>query len=347
MIEVALVGCGRISEKHGSAIARNERVSLSAVCDLDLGRAKQTSEQFSATYYSDVDKLLEHHPQIGLISVLVPSGAHFDVAMNLIPRKIPILIEKPLTLSVETSRKLIDRAAQFETPLFVVKQNRLNPPIKALLGLVKEGQLGRILNVSASVIWSRDRAYYLADSWRLVRSLDGGVIWNQASHYVDLLVQILDPITEVIARGQNFLSPADTEDTVNAVFTSESNQMGSIFATTAARPMNFEGSITVISEKGVVRVGGHALNVLERDTTGLMDPKFMEPQVSDVSSVYGEGHFGVYDEVIDDISGKAESQFRASTSGLHVVGVMEAVEISVLEERTVSLESSLPIGGGR
>lgn len=341
MIEAALVGCGRISERHVNAISKNPRVKLAAVCDLDPVRLQQRSKIFDAEPYLSIDTLLEQHPDVGLISITVPSGYHFEVAMNLIPRRIPLLIEKPLTLSVQSALELISKSAEFDTPVFVVKQNRLNPPVAALLELAKSGSLGRILSVSASVLWARPKEYYLADTWRLKRSLDGGVIWNQASHYVDLIVQLLDQIKSVSAFGQNFLSPAETEDSVNAIFSTESNQLGSIVATTAARPNNIEGSLTVIAEAGVVRVGGHALNVLEHDSTGLIDHKFTEYRKSDVSAVYGEGHLGVYDELLDDIAGLTRSQFRAS-NGIPVVGLMEAIETSILEERCIKLKNGLP-----
>lgn len=341
MIDVALVGCGRISERHVAAISRNQRLRLAAVCDLDSTRSDHAAKTYGAMSYVDVDTLLEQHPDVGLISITVPSGYHFDVAMHLIPRGIPLLIEKPLTLSVQSAQELISKSVLFGTPIFVVKQNRLNPPVAAVLELAKSGKLGRILSVSGSVLWARPSDYYLADTWRLKRSLDGGVIWNQASHYVDLIVKLLDRVESVSAFGHNFLSPAETEDSVNAIFSTETNQLGSIVATTAARPKNVEGSLTVIAEAGVVRIGGHALNVLEHDSTGLLDLNLAESLNSDVSAVYGAGHQGVYEEILDDLAGTTQSQFRAS-SGIAVVGLMEAIETSILEKRCIKLQNGLP-----
>lgn len=345
MIQVALIGCGRISDKHAEAISRTEGLSLAAVCDLHEGKRSAKARAFGVESFSDTFTLLDQRPDIGLITLAIPSGAHFSAAMDLIPRKIPILIEKPLTLSHADAVQIVAKSAEHDTPVFVVKQNRLNPPVAALLDLVHSGKLGRVLSVQASVIWARHPEYYLADAWRLRRDLDGGVVWNQASHYVDLVVQILDGITFASAFGSNFLSPAESEDTVHAVLTSETNQLGSVIATTAARPKNFEGSLTVISEKGIVRVGGHALNVLERDTTGLMASQLMEYSGGDVDSVYGEGHQGVYQDILSDINGgTTESQFQAS-KGVAVIQLMEAIEISIREKRTVELTRQMRGGG--
>ena len=345
VIKVALIGAGRISERHISAINDpSNRTELVAVADLDTRRAEDAVSQSGAHAYSSVSDLLSNHADIGLIAICTPSGTHFDLAMQLMDLGIPLLIEKPLTLSTQQAQSLAELSKARGLPVFVVKQNRLNPPILATRSRLVSGAIGRLLSASANVIWCRPTEYYLQDPWRLTRELDGGVVWNQASHYVDLLVHLLDPVRSVSAVGANYLSPSAAEDTVHAVLQTESGQIATLVATTTARPKNFEGSITLVTDTGVVKVGGHALNELIADTTQNEGVSIESTHEGvDVDSVYGSGHHGVYAQVVGDLLDGTVSEFRIE-NGIATVALIEAIHLSIAESRVVMLSELLDQG---
>lgn len=341
-IDVAVIGLGRISDRHFAAISDPETPTrLVAVCDTLHSVAEKVGLAQGVDHFTSVDDMLRGRPEIGLIAICTPSGSHYQIAMDLMQSRIPLLIEKPLTLSTRQSLDLVSSSSASGVPVFVVKQNRLNPPVLEARRRLDSGELGRLLSAVANVTWCRPVEYYLQDPWRLTRELDGGVVWNQASHYVDLLVNLLDPIVSVDAMGANFLSPSEAEDTVHAVMQTSTSQIATLIATTTARPRNYEGSLTLVSESGVVKVGGHALNELVADTTrdALAEEKRLG-QAFDVDSVYGNGHTGVYQQVTRDLLHGVESEFRAERA-IPTVALIEAMHLSIAEGRRVFLQEVL------
>jgi UDP-N-acetyl-2-amino-2-deoxyglucuronate dehydrogenase len=342
-IEVAVIGAGRISERHFSAIGDPENgTRLIAICDIRAEVAQRVGLALGVSYFTSVDEMLAAHPNIGLVAVCTPSGTHFEIGMKLVNSGVTVLMEKPLTLSTQEAVELISSSKSRGVPVFVVKQNRLNPPVVEVRRRLESGALGKLLSATASVIWCRPAEYYLQDPWRLSRELDGGVVWNQASHYVDLLVNLLDPIVSVDAMGENFLSPSEAEDTVHAVMQSASGQIATLVATTTARPKNFEGSLTLVTEGGILKIGGHALNDLVANSTGKpLDLQTSMSGASDVDFVYGNGHSGVYQAVVRDLVNGEECEFRAER-GLETVALIEAIHVSIAEGRRVSLDKVKP-----
>lgn len=331
---IALVGLGRISIRHIEAIDElNPQAKIVAVAELNETRLESRNLK-DVNLYSSVEDMMSNEREIDLVSILTESGSHFQIANEILSWGKPVLIEKPMTLSLSDGKWLAEAFESLKVPLFVVKQNRLNPPIQKLLTLVREEKLGKLIFTSASVLWSRNKEYYLSDPWRLRRDLDGGVIWNQASHYVDLVSLIAGPIQSVFAYGMNYLSPAETEDTVFVVMKSVGGQIASLQATTTVRPKNFEGSITVSGDKGLVRVGGHALNEISGSSFGLEISDFDPASAVDESQVYGRSHAKLYQEVISDLLGGPRSQFRA-LDNLQVLALMEAIHKSIDESREV------------
>lgn len=331
MLKVGLLGAGRISRRHYEALQELQGLGIAqvgAVCDTDFERTEGFG---SAERFGKLPEMLAARPDLDLISVLTPSGNHHEHALETMSAGFPTLVEKPFTLSFEKAKELVRISEDQNLPLFVVKQNRLNDSIIQLLSSIESGELGEICFAAANVLWSRDHNYYTAEPWRLSRSSDGGVVWNQASHYVDLLVQVLGPFETVFAHGANFLSPADTEDTVFATIKSRAGSIGSLNATTTIRPSNYEGSLTVSGTKGLWKVGGHALNkVIVLDSEPVVNNDYSTHSLD----VYGKSHSRVYAEVFADISGVTTSQFRAS-GALDTMRALEAISISVQEQRLV------------
>ena len=335
-VNVLLVGLGRISGKHIEAIESNPRLRLWGVCDHDQTKLAALKDS-RVRKFSSFDEALKYKEEIGLVSILTYSKHHPEHASLFLKAGIPTLIEKPLALSVVEAESAVHESNKAQVPAFVDKQTRLNAAVKSTLDALRDGSFGELVLVSSRVFWCRPESYYREGQWRMRRELDGGVIWNQASHYIDLMQMIIGEVKTVSAIGRNFLSPADSFDTVFAHLEGSSGVIGSIEATTTIRPSNFEGSLTISGTSGLVKIGGHALNKIEH--WGL--PKeagsyFSESEQSDTSDVYGSSHAGVYASVLHHLDGFGESEFLASRA-IHTVEIMQAIDASI--ERGLSVRT--------
>lgn len=326
-MRICLIGFGRIAERHVSAIRElKDLCEIAAVVEPDAERRRSAEQTLGVPAFRDLEDLIAADLPLELATILTPSGLHGSVAINALQLGIPVIVEKPFTIGAREGMDVIRSFNKSGVPIFVVKQNRLNEPVAEAFKMLRSGLLGDLQFVSASVLWSRGRDYYLQDAWRLSRQLDGGVVWNQASHYVDLVVQALGPISKVFAYGANFQSPAEAEDTVFALFKSESGAIGTLAATTTIRPRNLEGTLTISGSKRTVKIGGHALNRLE-STAPDATSETGAGQV-DYNHVYGSSHSLVYREILEDLMGGNSSQFRAER-GIHVLEVMDAIHESI------------------
>lgn len=339
VVNVLLVGLGRISGKHIEAIESNPRLRLWGVCDTDLDKLEAVKNP-QVKKFTSIDEALTHKNQIGLASILTFSSNHPEHASIFLEAGIPTLIEKPLALSVAEAESVVQVSENSKVPAFVVKQNRLNGAVRSTLNALRDGCFGELVFVSAKVFWCRPESYYRDGHWRMSRELDGGVIWNQASHYIDLLQVLIGEIKTVSAVGRNFLSPADSLDTVFAHLEGSNGVLGSIEATTTIRPSNFEGSLTISGTSGLVKIGGHALNRIEHwgiaDGT---DQYFDELEQSDTSDVYGSSHSGVYLSVLKHLDGAEDSEFLVS-GAIHTVEIMQAIDSSIEHGVTVQTKEA-------
>ena len=334
---VLLVGMGRISSKHIDAIEAHPSLKLWGVCDAQPG----VIQKFANTglkIFSSIEQALVNCSDVDLAVILTYSGDHPEHCEAFLRAGIPVITEKPLALSLGKARAIAELSESLEVPAFVVKQNRLNPAVRTVLSAVREGELGDLLFVSARVFWCRPESYYRDGGWRMRKDQDGGVIWNQASHYVDLLGLFMDDVTRLRAIGRNFLSPADTLDTVFVQLENSQGVLGTLEATTAIRPTNFEGSMTFCGSKGTIKIGGHALNQIEH--WGLSSLAQLDTNHSgavDLNDVYGSSHLGVYESVVDHLNGLEPSQF-AVRNGLFTVAIMEAIDRSIETNSVVPVE---------
>lgn len=341
-LNVALLGYGRISSKHVEAIEAHPRLSLWGVCDSDPEKLQGLSARGIRTFSSS-EEMLEEQANIHMASVLTYSNDHPDHAAEFLRAGIPTLIEKPLALSTSKAVMIRNLSASSGVPAFVVKQNRLNQAVQAIIRALENGHFGELLFVSAKVYWCRPESYYRDGSWRMRRDLDGGVVWNQASHYVDLIQLLLGRIVTVQAFGANFLSPADSQDTVFSHFVSESGALGSLEATTTIRPKNFEGSLLIAGTKGIVKIGGHALNKIEHWGLEENQPEGLgEVKPSDSRDVYGHSHQGVYESVVRHVEGLESSEFVVMDA-LHTIEIMEAIDLSIENKRAVTVTEGLRV----
>jgi len=307
MLGFAIVGCGRISKKHAELLAGEEigEAKLVAVCDIDADRAAETGGKYGVPQFTDMHEMMKSlGSEIDIVCILTPSGLHAQNVVDLAPYGKHLVVEKPMALNIWDADKMIKACDIAGVKLFVVKQNRYNLPVQQLRGALEAGRLGRLIMGTVRVRWCRTQAYYDQDAWRGTWALDGGVFANQASHHVDLLMWSLGEPVKVYAVSRTALVDIEAEDTGVAVIQFASGALGIVEATTATRPKDLEGSLSIMGEKGSVEIGGFAVN--EMKVWNLMDEAGEEKiDMADASeappNVYGFGHKAYLNHVCDVI----------------------------------------------
>ena len=314
VLRIALAGCGRIAANHIDAIAATPGLELVAVCDIVPDRAKAIGEKAGVAWFVSYEEMLAS-TDCEIVAIATPSGLHPEQGVLAARSGRHVVTEKPMAISLEGADGLVAACRESGVQLFVVKQNRLNPAVQLLRRALDKERFGRLYLVSCSVLWSRPQEYYDQAPWRGTWALDGGAIMNQASHYVDLLQWVLGPIDRVCGMTATLARKIEAEDTGAAVLRARSGAMGVLQVTMLTYPQNLEGSITVIGERGTARIGGTAVNRVEKW-------EFAEPDAEDDAAVglvntsppnvYGYGHVGYYRNVVEALHGNAP----ANTDGM-------------------------------
>jgi len=327
-MNIALIGCGRISKKHIEAIEKNN-LNLVALCDID-----ESKNKFNIPFYTDYKKMLENE-NIDIVSILTPSGYHYKNALDILKYKKHLIIEKPMTLRYFEAENLVKEADHLGVKLFTVKQNRFNLPIKKLKETINKGLLGDIFLATTRVRWARNQKYYNLDSWRGTWKLDGGVISNQAIHHLDMLLYLVGDIESVYAKSINAFAKIEAEDTAIATIKFKNGALGTFEATTATRPKDIEGSISILGNKGIVEVGGFAANKIvkwEVDEKIDIDKFSQNPE-----NIYGFGHIEFYKDVIDSIKNNKKAICEME-EGIKSIKVMNAMYESIATNKEIFLD---------
>ena len=258
----ALVGCGKIAHKHASVIAQHlENAELVGGVDLDDNMRATFSSQYQVPVFKSSDELIRQ-AEPDVISILTPTGTHFEVAMSLVPYKRHLVIEKPLVLKIAEAERLISACHNAKIKCFEVKQNRFNRPIQAARQALKSGRFGKLVLGTVRMRWTRDQNYYNQASWRGTWAHDGGVLANQANHHLDMLLWMMGDVASVQAISTRQLVDIEADDTTGVLLRFKSGALGVIEATTATRPKDIEGSISLLGEYGSVEIGGFSMNTL-------------------------------------------------------------------------------------
>ena len=307
-MKFALVGCGRISKKHAETLTKHlkDKAELIAVADPQGDRAKITGETYGVPYYKDYNEMLTKHPEIQVVNILTESGNHAKHTVDIVSKyKKHIVTEKPMALTLEDADSMIKVCDENGVKLFVVKQNRYNLPVMKLREALENGKFGKLVMGSVRVRWCRPQEYYDQDAWRGTWAMDGGVFTNQASHHIDLLEWMLGEPVSVFAKSRTALANIETEDTGVAIITFKNGAIGVVEATTATRPKDLEGSLSVLGEKGTVVIEGFAVNKMKTWNFVDQDEKEKEEILSNYnenpSNVYGFGHIRYLDNVCDSL----------------------------------------------
>ena len=340
---VALVGCGRISKNHFDALGRVDGLAVSAVCDIVPERARAAGEQEDVPYFTSYDELLEQ-AECDIVSVCTPSGLHSAQGALAARAGKHVITEKPMAITLGQADDLVKACDDAGVYLFVVKQNRLNPPIQLLRRAIDKGRFGRIFLANTTVRWQRPQEYYDAAPWRGTWEFDGGAIMNQASHYVDLIQWLVGPVESVMAITATQARRIEAEDSGVAVLKFRSGALGVIEVNVLTYPRNLEGSITVLGEKGSVKIAGTAVNRVEHWLFSDYDDddKLVEGASTNPPNVYGFGHEGYYRNVLAVLRGEAQPQTdgRAGRKSLELIlGIYESAKIG--REVPIPLRSGL------
>jgi len=306
MLNFALVGCGRIAKRHSELLGFNEigNAKLVSVCDSDLSKANKIAEQFNVAAYDDMDTMMKSE-SIDVVVVLTPSGLHAKHVINLSKYGKHIMVEKPMALTIEDTENMILACDLNDIKLFVIKQNRFNVPVVKMREALMAGRFGKLILGTVRVRWARHQSYYDQDPWRGTWAMDGGVLTNQASHHIDMLEWMMGGVESVFAKISTALADVETEDTAVVTLKFENGALGVIEATTATRPTNLEGSISILGQKGTAVVGGVAVNemqtwMFEEEENG--DSEVLEQFSVNPPNVYGFGHQAYYEHVVDCIN---------------------------------------------
>jgi len=261
-IKFALIGCGTIAYKHVIALNRLEDAEVVGGYDIDLSTASIFGQKHSIPTFSSIEEMIERtNPHV--LNILTPSGNHAENILELIQFNRHFVVEKPLALRLDQIDRILKECDEKGLKLFVVQQNRFNPPIQKLKEALDKGRFGKLVLGTVRVRWCRTQDYYNQKPWRGTWAFDGGVLTNQASHHIDMLIWMMGDVESVMSKTATRLLNIETEDTGLAILKFINGALGVIEATTATRPKDLEGSICILGEKGTVEIGGFFMNELK------------------------------------------------------------------------------------
>ena len=341
-LRFALAGCGRIAQNHFEALAKHaERAELVAVCDSDAAALATAQTRTGATGFASYSAMLAAMSPSGgadCVVLATPSGLHPQQAIDAANAGLHVMTEKPMATRWADGLAMVKACDEAGVRFFVVKQNRSNRTLQLLRQAIQAGRFGRIYMVTLNVFWSRPQSYYDSAAWRGTWEFDGGAFMNQASHYVDLLDWLVGPVESVMAYTGTLARDIEVEDTGVAALRWRNGAMGSVNVTMLAHPKNFEGSITILGEKGTARIGGVAVNKIEH--WQFEQPHAMDALLDEASyqttSVYGHGHPLYYDNVIRTLRGECEPD-TDGREGLKSLELLIAMYRSARDGKRINL----------
>jgi UDP-N-acetyl-2-amino-2-deoxyglucuronate dehydrogenase len=337
-IRIGVVGCGRISENHFKAIEANKSdLELEAVCDVDPVALDRAVGSYGVDGYSNLADLLSSSA-VDIVAICTPSGLHPSQTIQVAGAGRHVMTEKPMATRWIDGLNMVRACDEAGVHLFVVKQNRRNATLQLLKRAIDKGRFGKIYMSTINVFWARPQSYYDSAKWRGTWEFDGGALMNQASHYVDLVDWLVGPVESVQAYVATLARNIQVEDTATVGVRWRSGALGSINVTMLAYPKNYEGSITIVGEKGLVRIGGVAVNEIQHWEFADQDPE--DDKVANASyeatSVYGFGHPLYYDNVVRVLRGQTEPE-TDGREGLRSLEILIASYKSARDGRRVAL----------
>lgn len=327
LLRFAIIGCGRIAQRHAEHISN--KAQLAAVCDIVSEKADALAKQYNAKAYYSVNDLLKEKSAFDVLSVCSPNGLHAEHSILALKAGVHVLCEKPMALTVTDCGSMIQAAEKNNRRLFAIKQNRYNPPVAAVKKIIDEGKLGKINSIQLSCFWNRNEAYY-ANSWKGTKDMDVGTLYTQFSHFIDLLYWMVGDVEEVKAMMGNFehKESIEFEDTGVVILRFSNGAIGTINYTVNSYKKNMEGSLTIFAEKGTVKIGGQYLNELEyQQIEGIKIDNLPEGNKPNNYGTYVgsmSNHNLVYDNVIEVLE-KGASITTSAFEGLKTVEIIQKI----------------------
>ena len=321
----AIIGCGRIAGRHAEQIIKHGK--LVAVCDIIPEKADEMAALYNAKAYYSPEELLRLETDIQLIIICTPNGLHANHSIKALQAGHNVLCEKPLCINVADGYNMIDAAEKAGKKLYVVKQNRYNPPVAFLKNLIVNKQLGKIYSFQINCFWNRPAAYYT--DWKGSKALDGGTLFTQFSHFIDLLYWLLGDVAAVKTVCKNFAhSTIEFEDTGIVAFEMLSGAIGSLNYTVNSFEKNMEGSFTVFAENGTVKIGGQYLNELEYcNVAGIEKPDLPTGNPANGYGFY-QGSMSNHDKVYENLMIALQDDshaFASAADGLKTVEIIQKI----------------------
>lgn len=325
-INFLLVGCGTIGERH--ALLAKEKGNLLAVCDIDPIRAKNFSKKFTCYGYTSIADMLKTETDADVLIVCTPNGLHAEHSIKGMQANLHVLCEKPMAIASTDAKRMIAVSQKKKKHLLIVKQNRLNPPVMAVKQLIDQKKLGIIYSIQVNCFWNRNADYYKQSDWRGTKKMDGGVLFTQFSHFIDLLYWYFGDIKKVKGFTANLAHKKiiAIEDTGVFSFVTKKGVPGTLHYSTNTTNKNYEGSVTIIAEKGTVKIGGPYLNSIEYQEPLLIDVQKMnagnEPNQYNGYQGSMNNHAKVYDEFLKVLDGK-QKKYTSGEEAIHSVRMIE------------------------
>jgi len=324
-IRFGIIGCGRIAQRHAEHIHNNG--VLTAVCDIVAEKANAMVEKYGAKAYTSVEEMLQAEKDMEVVAICSPNGLHASHTISALRAGKHVLCEKPMAISVYDCGEMIKEADKANRRLFIVKQNRFNPPVAAVKKALDEGRFGKILSVQLNCYWNRNPEYY-ENSWKGTKAMDGGTLYTQFSHFIDLLYWMVGDVKSVKAftRNANHAGIIEFDDQGVAILEFYNGVIGSVQYTVNSYDKNMEGSITIFGEKGTVKIGGQYLNELEYQHIEGYEIKDLPPgnPPNNYGKYFGSmsNHDKVYANLVEVLSGSG----IIATNGFEGLKTVEIID---------------------
>ncbi len=325
-IKFAIIGCGRIAQRHAKHI--NRLGTLVAVCDIDKSKSDSLSQQYNCTAYSSIEALLSTEKDLDVVSICTPNGLHAEHSIKALNAGFNVLVEKPMAINVEDCEAMIESAKANNKRLFPIKQNRYNPPVAAVKQAIDNGIFGKIYSLQLSCFWNRDADYY-TNSWKGTANLDGGTLFTQFSHFIDLLYWLNGDVEKAFAITDNFSHKGiiEFEDTGVVALSFKNGSIATINYTVNSHAKNMEGSLTIFAEKGTVKIGGQYLNELEYQS--IEGFKFENLPKGNTANNYGTyvGSMSNHDKVYENVIDVLQNDATMTTSAFDALKTVEIIRM--------------------
>ena len=324
-VRFAVIGCGHVGMRHAAEISSNPDCVLMALTDIREASSLEIND-YDVPFFSSLDEMLKSNPGIDVVSIATPNGLHEEQAIKVLNAGYHVVIEKPMALSKEGCQRIITAAVAAKKQVFCVMQNRYSPPSVWLKEITEKKLLGTIFMVQINCFWNRDERYYIKGNWHGTREMDGGVLFTQFSHFIDTLLWLFGDIKNIRSRFANFNHRDATafDDTGIVNFDLERGGMGSINFSTAVWKENLESSITIIAEKGTVKIGGQYMNEVQYCN-------IMDYTIPALPTAHPANHHYIIKNVADVLNGRASLAINAG-EGLKTVETIEKIMGRIIDQ---------------